>query len=59
MDELIEVESLEPEHSGEDIHEDTIVVDTTDNAIPAPPPKRGKGRPCKNLDVTLFLQEDL
>jgi hypothetical protein len=57
-DELIEAETPKPEHSGEDVREDTIVVDTTDNAVPAPPPKRGRGRLRKNPDVTLFLQED-
>ena len=54
-DELIEAETPEPEHSGEDVREDIIVVDTTDNAVLAPPPKRGRGRLRKNPDVTLFL----
>jgi hypothetical protein len=56
--ELIEVKNLELERNGENVHEDTIVINTINNAILAPPPKRSKGRPCKNLDVTLFLQED-
>jgi hypothetical protein len=59
IDELIETKSLELERNGEDIHEDTIVIDTTNNAIPAPPLKRDKGRLRKNPNVTLFLQEDL
>ena len=54
-DELIEAETPEPEYNGEDVREDIIVVDTTDNAVPAPPLKCGRGRLRKNPDVTLFL----
>jgi hypothetical protein len=59
IDELIEVKSLEPERNNEDVHEDIIVINIIDNVILAPPLKRGRGRLCKNLDITLFLQEDL
>jgi hypothetical protein len=58
IDELIETKSLKLERNGEDVHEDIIVIDTINNTILAPPLKRDKGRLCKNLDITLFLQED-
>jgi hypothetical protein len=55
IDELIEAKSLEPEHNSEDIHEDTIIINTINNTILTPPLKCNKGRLYKNLNVTLFL----
>jgi hypothetical protein len=55
MDELIEVKSLELECNNEDIHEDIIIINTINNAILAPLIKCNRGKPCKNLNVTLFL----
>jgi hypothetical protein len=55
IDELIEVKSPKPEYNSKDVYEDIIVVDTTNNAILTPPLKHSKGRPYKNLNITLFL----
>jgi hypothetical protein len=46
----------EPERTVQDnVEEDTIVVDTS----PVAPPKRGRGRPRKYPDVSVFLQDDV
>jgi hypothetical protein len=58
-DKLIKAKTPEPKRSGEDVYKDVIIVNITNNAIPTPPLKHGRGRPRKNPDVTLFLQEDL
>ena len=51
-----EVEYPEPERNGQEIEdEDTIVINTP----PAIPQKRGRGRPRKNANVTMFLQDDI
>jgi hypothetical protein len=56
LDNQTEVEYPEPERNGQEIEdEDTIVV----NIPPAVPQKRGRGRPRKNADVTVFLQDDV
>ena len=50
----IEVDPLEPERDNQDLEdEDVIVVDAS------PAVKRGRGRPRKYADVTLFLQDDV
>jgi hypothetical protein len=53
----IEVDPLELERNNQETEgeEDIIVIDTS----PAAPPKRGRGRPRKNADVTVFLQDDV
>jgi hypothetical protein len=52
-----EVDPLEPERNSQETEgeEDIIVVDTS----PIVPPKRGRGRPRKNADVTVLLQDDV
>jgi hypothetical protein len=55
LDNQTEVEHPEPERNGQEVEEDTIVVDTS----PTAPVKRGRGRPRKNADVTVFLQDDV
>ena len=52
-----EVDPLEPERNSQETEseEDIIVVDTS----PTVPPTRGRGRPRKNADVTVFLQDDV
>jgi hypothetical protein len=54
-DKLIKAKTPKPKYSSKDIYKDAIIVNTTNNAIPAPPLKRGKGRLYKNPNVTLFL----
>ncbi len=56
---LIEAKSPKPEYSSKDICEDIIIINTTNNPIPARPLTRGRGRPRKNPNITLFLQDDL
>jgi hypothetical protein len=50
-----EVEHPKPERNGQEVEEDTIVVNTS----PTAPIKRGRGRPCKNANVIVFLQDDV
>jgi hypothetical protein len=51
-----EVNLLEPECNNQGTEgEDIIVVNTS----PAIPLKRGRGRPCKYANVTIFLQDDV
>ena len=52
-----EVDPLEPERNSQETEgeEDIIVIDTS----PTVPPTRGRGRPRKNADVTVFLQDNV
>ena len=46
----------EPERNGQGVEdEDTIIVDTS---VPVVPTKRGRGRPRRNADIAVFLQDD-
>jgi hypothetical protein len=51
----IETDPLEPpnRNNQDSEGEDSIVVNTS------PTVKRGKGRPCKYVNITLFLQDDV
>jgi hypothetical protein len=53
----VEVDPLEPERNSQETEgeEDIIVIDTS----PIVPPKRGRGRPRKNANVTILLQDDI
>jgi hypothetical protein len=56
LDNQIEVKYPEPERNGQEIEdEDTIVI----NTLPVIPQKRGRGRPRKNANVIVFLQDDV
>jgi hypothetical protein len=55
-DNPIEVEYPKAERNGQEVKdEDTIVVNTS----PAIPLKRGRGRPRKYANITMFLQDDV
>jgi hypothetical protein len=55
-DNPIEVEYPEAERNGQEVEDkDTIVIDTS----PAIPLKRGRGRPRKYADITIFLQDNI
>ena len=54
-DKLIKAKTLKPKYSSKDIYKDIIIINTTNNAIPAPPLKYSKGRLYKNPNITLFL----
>jgi hypothetical protein len=55
IDKLIKAKTPKPKYSSKDIYKDIIIINTTNNAIPAPSLKHGKGRPRKNPNITLFL----
>jgi hypothetical protein len=47
----IEVKYLELERNGQEVEKDAIVIDTPPIALI----KRGRGQPCKNANVIVFL----
>jgi hypothetical protein len=51
-DKLVEVEELEPECDVENESDNMIIINTF---TPINTLKRGKGQPCKALNVTIFL----
>jgi hypothetical protein len=51
-DELVKAKELELERDVKNESDDTIIVNTS---IPINALKRGKGQPCKALDITIFL----
>jgi hypothetical protein len=52
-----EVDPLEPERNSQETEseEDIIVIDIS----PTVPPTRDRGRPCKNADIIVFLQDNI
>jgi len=57
LDVKIKADPLKPERNNQEIDnkEDIIVINTS----PVTPLKRDKGRPRKNVNVTVFLQDDV
>ncbi len=55
LDNQTEAEHPKPERNGQEVEEDIIVVNTS----PTAPIKRGRGRPRKNANITVFLQDDV
>jgi hypothetical protein len=51
LDNQTKAEYPKPEHNGQEVEEDTIVI----NTLPTTPIKRSRGQPRKNANVTIFL----
>jgi hypothetical protein len=51
LDNQTKAEHPEPECNGQEVEEDIIVINTS----PTTPIKRGRGRPRKNANITIFL----
>ncbi len=52
LDNQTEVKYPKPEHNGQEIEDEDIIVINTPPAIPQ---KHSRGRPYKNANITIFL----